>query len=250
MRQTEVMTQAANSGDGRVKIIGGLIVGLIVVGIIGSAVLARRDRGSIDGAATLPVTVRSDFGVPYPGTANAGAPVVSLYEDFQCPACGDFEAAAGEHIGRLAREGKISLIWYPVAFLDDNPAVRQANRDNDNPDSSKRAMAAFGCAIDHGKAPQFHDAVFAAQPEEGRGYSTDTLKGLASALGLNAEQSATYVKCIEDEKYLPWAKNATLAFRDSGIGGTPTVLVNGEQVDIRIAADAAQFEQLIAGATK
>lgn len=244
------MAQSANSGEGRIKVIGGIVVGLLVVGIIGAAVFARRDRASIDGNAALPATVQSDFGVPYPGTPNAGAPVVAIYEDFQCPACGSFESVAGEHIGQMARDGKIALVWYPVAFLDDNPAVRQANRDNDNPDSSKRAMSAFGCAIDQGKAPEFHDAIFAAQPEEGRGYSTDTLKSFAQALGLSGEQESAYTKCIDDEKYLAWARNATLAFRDSGIGGTPTVLINGEEVDPQLVADAKQFEALVAQVTK
>lgn len=244
------MAQSASSGEGRVKVIGGVIVALLVVGIIGAAVIARRDRGSIDGSAALPNTVQADFGVPYPGTPNAGAPVVSIYEDFQCPACGSFESVAGEHIGRMAREGKIALVWYPVAFLDDNPGVRQANRDNDNPDSSKRAMAAFGCAIDQGKTAEFHDAVFASQPEEGRGYSTQDLKALAGPMGLSGEQEKSYVQCIDDETYLPWAKNATLAFRDSGLGGTPTILMNGKDVDVRVAADATQFEALVAEATK
>lgn len=244
------MAQSANSGEGRIKIVGGLIVGLIVVGIIGAAVIARNDRGKIDAGSALPETVQSDFGVPFPGTPNPGAPVVAIYEDFQCPACGAFEAAAGEHIGQMARDGKIALVWYPVAFLDDNPAVRQANQDNDNLDSSKRAMAAFGCAIDQGKAAQFHDAIFAVQPQEGRGYSTEDLKSLAGPIGLTGDQEQAYSQCIDDKTYLGWAKNATIAFRDSGLGGTPAILMNGTEVDTRIAADAAQFEALVAGATK
>lgn len=239
----------ANS-DSRVKVIGGLIVGLIVVGIIGSAVLSRRNQGNVDSDAPLPATVQADFGVPYPGTPNPGAPTVALYEDFQCPACGSFESVAGEHIRTMAQQGKIALVWYPVAFLDDNAAVRQLNRDNDNPDSSKRAMAAWGCAIDQGKTADFHDTVFKAQPEEGVGYSTETLKNFAMNIGLSTEQTAAYTKCIDDETYMGWSRNATIAFRDSGIGGTPTVLVNGEAIDTSLAADPAEFEKIITAATK
>ena len=238
------------SGEGRVKIIGGLIVGLIVVGIIGSAVLARRDKAGVDSSAALPPSVQADFGVPFPGTPNAGAPEVSIYEDFQCPACGSLEAVAGENIRQLAESGKIALTWYPVAFLDDNPSVRQANRDNDNPDSSKRAIAAWGCAIDQGKTADFHDALFSVQPEEGRGYSTQTLKGLSAVTGMSQDQATAYEACVDDQTYIGWARNATIAFRNTSIGGTPSVFVNGEQIDNGDVADQAKFAALIDAATK
>ena len=93
---------------------------------------------------------RASFGVPYPGTATPDAPVLEIWEDFQCPACGAVEQNAGgnrRHAGRQRRQ--IQLIWRPTTFLDKRISATTA--------SSARATAAWGCAIDAGKAKEYQD---------------------------------------------------------------------------------------------
>lgn len=240
---------SADRSDRLVKIVGGAIVVALVAGIVGAALWSRRDRAGYADSAALPLAVRSDYGVPL-GTGASGVPVLEIWEDFQCPACAALERAAGAHIRDLIAAGKVNIIWRPTAFLDDNPTIRQANRDNDAPDSSKRAIAAWGCAIDLGKTEQFHDALFASQPQEGTGYSSAVLKLLGAQLGLTAEEAKTYAACVDSDKYVGWAKNSTLKFRDAGIPGTPTVFLNGKELTLDQVADSTTLDRLIAEATK
>ena len=127
--------EASNAGEKRrertVRIVGGVTVLVVVAGIIGLAVFARStDTGtelvtaSADPSAPLPKGARPagdpyEFGVPY-GSAAAGAPVLEVWEDFQCPSCGAVEAANGDGIAKLAEDGKVTLIWRPTTFLDKN----------------------------------------------------------------------------------------------------------------------------------
>ena len=73
----------------------------------------------------LPADDERAFGVPYPGTATPDAPVLEIWEDFQCPACGAVEQANGAGIESLADAGKIQLIWRPTTFLDAQPRQRR-----------------------------------------------------------------------------------------------------------------------------
>ena len=149
-----------------VRFIGGAAVVVVMAAIIGVAVYASSNSpsndasGSLDGVvqpdpdAALPAGVltadsATPFGVPY-GNGGADVPVLELWEDFQCPACGALEEANGAGIEQLAEEGLVQLIYRPTAFLD-------ANLGND---SSHRAVAAWGCAIDAGKTLEFHNAVW------------------------------------------------------------------------------------------
>ncbi len=154
--------EEANAGERKrermVRIIGAMTVVVVVFGIIGVALVARNssDTGTVaapsaDPNAPLPATAlpaddERAFAVPYPGTTSADAPVLEIWEDFQCPACGAVEAANGAGIESLADAGKIQLIWRPTTFLDRNLGN----------DASARATAAWGCAIDAGKATEYH----------------------------------------------------------------------------------------------
>ena len=51
------------------------------------------------------------------GTAEPKA-VLSLYEDFLCPACGDFEQQFGPTVNKLIDTGAVAADYYMVAILD------------------------------------------------------------------------------------------------------------------------------------
>ena len=102
-----------------VRIVGGITVLVVVVGIIGVAVVAKnsqsigatpdRDRASADPDAALPegVLAADDaraYGVPY--NTAADVPVLEIWEDFQCPACEAVEEAAGAGIEVAGRPGQ------------------------------------------------------------------------------------------------------------------------------------------------
>jgi predicted DsbA family dithiol-disulfide isomerase len=232
-----------DASDRRVRLIGVVVVAVVVAVILGAALWSRGTSAGYSDEV-LPQGVRSDFGVSH-GSPNPDAPTLEVWADFQCPACGQLEALSGQAMRRLSDAGRINLIWRPTAFLDASPGVRQANEANGAPESSARAISAWGCAIDAGYGDQFHEALFEFQASEGRGYPDVLLKGLGERVGISGIGMTTFQTCVDEGTYLGWARNATIAFREAGIAGTPTVLLNGREIPLDQAADANRLEQLI-----
>ena len=245
---------ASNAGEKRrertVRIVGGATVLVVVVGIIGLAVFARStDTGSevvtasADPSAPLPKGALPagdphEFGVVF-GTAPAGSPILEVWEDFQCPSCGAVEAANGDGIAQLAEDGKVTLVWRPTTFLDKNLGN----------DSSLRAVAAWGCAVDAGKAREYHDTVYANQPAtEGSGYPEDQLIAFGTEAGITGDAATTFATCVQDGTYLRWAANSTQVFYDDEIAGTPFAKLDGTVVPTEKLADKAALDQVIADA--
>jgi protein-disulfide isomerase len=77
-------------------------------------------------------------------------------------------------------------------------------------------------------AKKFHDLLYENQPEENSdGLSDEELIDLAVQAGAPREQVAGP---IESGKFEQWVANATEAASQAGVTGTPTVMVDGEQV--------------------
>ena len=206
-----------------------------------------------DPNAALPAGVSADtYGVPY-GTGwtspeEAKLPTLEIWEDFQCPACQQVEAASGAQIQALADEGKVKLLYRPATFLDASLAAD--NEANGNPNSSARATSAWGCAVDAGKTGEFHSAVFDIQPaDEGVGFSDQQLIDLGTTVGIAGADLATYTTCVQDGTYLAWSANSNKAFTDAGVGGTPTAYLNGVELNGSDLADIEGLTQKIEAAT-
>lgn len=230
-----------------VRLIGAAGVLVVVVGIIVAAVVIRSgssggnevDAGAPRPAGTFAADAQYAFGVPV-GSAPESAPALAIWEDFQCPACGQVEKLNGAGIQALAEEGAVRLIWRPTTFLDGN--LRN--------DASARATAAWGCAIDQGKTVEYHDWVYANQPaEEGTGWTNEQLKQFGSDVGIQGDALATFSSCVDDGTYLQWAKNSTLIFDKDGIQGTPSASLNGTPISNDVLADDAALRKFIADAT-
>jgi protein-disulfide isomerase len=251
---------AANADERRrermVRIIGAITVVVVVVGIIGVALVARNsstteaaavptaDPSASSPAGVLPADDPYKYGVPY-GAGATDAPVLEIWEDFQCPACAAVEQANGPGIEALAESGAVQLVWRPATFLDrvnDGGAANVAS-------SSTRAAAAWGCAIDAGKTKEFHNVVFANQPAtEGDGYTEEQLIGFGTEIGLTGAELDAYTTCVSDGTYLGWATNSGATFQEDGIAGTPFALLNGVEVPTEVLADKAALDKLVADA--
>ena len=122
-------------------------------------------------------------------------------------------------IESLANSGKIRLEWRPTIFLDGN--LKSQNTAAGNADSSLRATAAFGCAVDQGKAIEFHNGIFAAQPaNEGEGFSDAQLMSIAQA-NMDATQLEAFTTCMTNGDYTSWVQNSYDAFSKEGVTKSP-----------------------------
>lgn len=236
--------------DRRVRIIGGVGILVAMTLIIGGAIYGSKQNssaasGTIVADAALPAGVNSGtdtnaWGVPY--NKVSGKPTLAIWEDFQCPSCAQFEKSFGASVTKLADDGKVNLVWRPTTFLDDRFAATSPN-----PYSSHKAAMAWGCAIDAGKAKEFHTTVFTNQPStEGDGYTDAQITQFAQTAGITGAALTTFKSCVAAKTYDQWVTNSFQAFNDAGVPGTPTAYLNGTEVPAATLQDMAALEKLIA----
>ena len=252
-RQAQAAALAADKRrETRFRIIGGLVAVLVVAGIIAVPVLTKKSStpaasASSNPNAVLPTGVSAPtYGVPF-GTAAETRPLLEIWEDFQCPGCGDLERTRGADIAKLAEDGKVRLLWRPANFLDDK--FPQSNQ------SSRRATAAWGCAIDAGKSAEYHSTVFANQPTvEGTGFTDSQLLEFGKTAGISGDAYNTFESCVTAKKYQDWAINSAAIFVSDGVPGTPAAYLTssgGDRKEIPAdqLRDPARVAALIAAAT-
>lgn len=199
---------------------------LVIAGGIGWAVYSSQKPSSF----TTPPGANADG----TGIVTGNGPVtIDLYEDYQCPACKQFQQVSGDALKQLASEGKATVVFHPVVFL---------NRFSTT-DYSTRSAAASGCAAKGGKFTEFTDQLFAKQPpENSAGLSNAELIDMGAGVGLNKDDFAS---CVNDGTYESWTEHVTDDASKAGVTGTPTVKVNGKEIQdktpdgIRAAVEAA-----------
>lgn len=220
------------------------VIGAIVLAIIGGAVYVSNQTKEKSGAVADPDAATPAgayptgdplaYGIPF-GT-NPDAPTVEVWEDFQCPACQSFEESAGPNLRQLADGGQIHLVTRPTTFLDRSLGT----------DHSRRATAAYGCAVDAGRGMEYKTTIFANHPgSEGDGWTDDQLVSFAADAGISGADLATFETCFTDRVYLGWATNSTEEFYTLGIGGTPTIKIDGKEVATADVVDPVKFQELI-----
>jgi protein-disulfide isomerase len=196
-------------------------VGVVVLALIVLVVtLTSSSRDDSGAAASAPKGVVAGYAVP---SGRATAPVkVTVYEDFMCPFCGQFEAASRSAFQEDIDQGRVQFQYQVLNFLDDRSSS----------DYSTRAANALAVVLDTSGPPvakRFHDLVFENQPEEGSaGLSDDRLVELAVQAG--AQQSRVRPG-IEDLEFEQWVDNVTDRSSKDGVNATPTVRIDGRTVE-------------------
>jgi protein-disulfide isomerase len=205
--------------SGRLIQIGGTaFVVLFAVVLVFYIVTSHHDKKGGTGQGDT-VRVASSKLVNQPGTSNPKA-VVTFYEDFLCPACGNFERTFGPTVSKLIDAGAIAADYSMVAILDSSK----------NQNYSSRAGAAALCVADESMDAfrRFHTALFttAIQPDE-RGTSFPDNAKLIEI----ARQAGVVGKvpdCINSGKYLTKVSGEAAT---ANVTATPTIKINGENYD-------------------
>jgi protein-disulfide isomerase len=233
-RAAEAQARAAAQRRRR-TVVGAVVAAVAVVVAVVVVIVVQTQRTSTSADAAVPAgTVEEGTAVP---VGQDGAPVVvDVYEDFQCPACASLEEVTGPTLAELAEGGSITLRYRPIAFLDRASTT----------DYSTRALNAAGVVLDAAGPDAFaafHDLLFANQPPEGgTGLSDDELVDHAAEAGATGE---SVEQGIRELRFEDWAAQITEAASQAGVTGTPTVLVDGEELadrspeGLRAAVDAA-----------
>lgn len=199
-----------------------LLALLVAVAIVVAALLVVLSQ--LGGAGSSSGGDVGEFysGIPQDGTTlgSANAPVtVYLYEDFQCPFCGQFSRDMFPRlVDDYVRGGEVKLVSETMAFL--------------GPDSVTAARAALAAGEQNRYWP-YYTLLYENQGQENSGYVTDDfLRGLAEETpGLDVgeweDQRAgdSFVKELEAVQSRAQA---------SGINSTPTLVFEGPEGQAKI----------------
>ncbi len=207
--------KSADGKSGRLVQIGGTaFVVIFAVALVFYIVTSHHKKAGTTGAGDT-VRVTSSKLVTQPGTSNPKA-VVSFYEDFLCPACGNFERTFGPTVSKLIDIGAIAADYSMVSILD-SPK---------NQNYSSRAGAAALCVADESLDAfrRFHTALYSAdiQPKEGGSSFPDNAKLIE--LAREAGVVGKVPDCINSGKYLSKITGEAAA---AHINATPTIKING-----------------------
>lgn len=204
------------------------VLGVLLVAVVGVVVVRMAAGGDVQVVAPRGAVVAE--GAP-PGTPRFAVPdgdpsapaTLTVYEDFQCPACRATEAYLRPTVDRLVAEGAVRVEYHPIAFLDNASTT----------DYSSRALGAAACVLDTAGDDAYlrmHDLLFLNQPPEGSaGLSDDQLADLAQQAG--ADRGAV-ADCMGQGRFAGWVVAATEQASEEGVTQTPTLLVDGTLLEL------------------
>lgn len=224
----EIRTMAKqNSGKDNFtrNLVIAVVVGVVLIMLV-PTLLSKKTNSS----AKIPSSVSADrgYGIVF-NDGLKGVPVLDIYEDFQCPICAQFEKLQGDYIESLITAKQATVVYHTLSFL--------------GPESVNAANAA-ACSADQGKFLQYHRALYANQPQENTGvWSTDVLGILGQAAGITSKK---FTSCVNDMSYQGWVNNVAAAGAKANVNSTPTVFINGKEIDRKSEYfDAAKFKAAV-----
>lgn len=211
--------QQKNEGD---KVTRWIVVGMVGLVLVTGLVLSLFSRDSQpDGELTVlddfvasapiqtPVSDPDDKAIVF----NQGAPLkISIWEDFQCPVCQQFEIAMGSYVEDLIKNKEAEVAYHFASFLG-APSRRAAN-------------AAF-CAADEGRLFDLHKALYITQPAEGSTFwNPDNLVKIGKKIGIT---SPKFESCVRGDEKIDLVDAVDASMSKYGVTGTPTVFINGQE---------------------
>ncbi len=222
------------------------IVLLVVVGVIAVAIVLFavgfqfwRTNRSPGTSATPSADVAS---LNHRQTPQNGRPLIlgdphapvtlTLYEDYHCPHCVDFEQKFGRTITDEQLAGIVKVELYPMSFIDSGSA---------------RAANAVACAAAGGFAATYDRGLFYNHT---LAWNASQLVYLGKVTGAGSPPSTEFTACVEKDKYKDWVASINKAADANGITQTPTVLLNGKAVDVATLTPDSLKSQLETAAKK
>ncbi|GGW93249.1 membrane protein [Streptomyces chryseus] len=216
--------QKARDRRRRTLIVAGAVVGVLgLAAVVGILAANSGSDGSGDDSASAVVAPRGagDRNGPMIPVGTTDAPsTLTVWEDFRCPACAQFENAFRDTIHELEAAGQIKVEYHLATLIDGNMGGS----------GSLKSANAAACAQDAGKFVPYHDVLYQNQPPEpDDAFSRDSrLIELAGKVdGLVTEP---FKQCVADGTHEGWVRKSNDAFQKGNFSGTPTVQLNGESV--------------------
>ncbi len=208
-------------------VLGGVLVVAFLAGFLWNRGQSETEQATVH----RPTSTAGRNGGAIVGDANAPV-TITEYGDFQCPVCAALHQAWGPTLDQLIQQGKVKFEFVGLGYLD-----------GDGSESTRSAAAAL-CAADAGKFVEYYDVLYNQQsPVERSGFlTTDQLLKFGADVGIT---DPTFTKCVRDGRYDGWVRRTSDVASRKGVTGTPTVFVNGRQVNNAVVADPSRLTALV-----
>ncbi|MES9540233.1 thioredoxin domain-containing protein [Actinomadura sp. NPDC000600] len=188
-----------------------VVAGVVTLNRHGEKPLEKSYQGALAPAA------RQRDGSVAMAQPGVTAPVLDVWEDFQCPACKAMEERIGATMKQLAAEGRLKVVYRPFQLFQQDPLMA----------NSRRAANAAACMpADHWV--RYHDKLYAEQPPEGEtGFPDADLIRWAEQLGV---ADPSFAACVRGNQKIKTVDQASAQAGRAGVDATPYLALNGKKV--------------------
>ena len=225
---------ANNSGD---KGLRAIVIGMIVFVLVITGIFIYLDKKPTQNALTPASISKADgSGLVF----NPGVkPQIDIWEDFQCPACRDFEAINNEYVKKIIAEKKAKVVYHPLTFIGERSSLGF--------NESIIAANAAACAMDENKFVDMHEILYqnqAATENSGK-WTKEFMISLGNKIGLT---SMKFQNCVTGGNYALWTESVSSYAAVKNVNSTPTIFVNGKELSREGGeySDPAKFEAALA----
>ncbi|MEU6425204.1 thioredoxin domain-containing protein [Microbispora sp. NPDC046973] len=218
-----------------------MIVTIAVIVVIAAAFTVwsvRQGTAEEASGGAAPVTVEKD-GTVVMAKSGVTKPVVDVYEDFQCPACKQFEETSGSTLKNLAAEGKAKVVYHPITIFTQEPTKS----------NSLRAASAARCVTDGRQWLAFHDTLYKNQPSETvTGFTVDELIKWGKEAGVTAPD---FDNCVRQQRNVAAHQQfSQQTMSAQKLTGTPTIKLDGKDLDTNVAFVPSSLRDAVESAGK
>lgn len=201
----------------------GMGVAGAVVAVLGVAagvgMVATRTGGDAKSGGPA-VAPRGASGTVIPTGKASAEKTLTVYEDFRCPGCKQFEDVFRTTVHQLQDKGRLKVRYHLVTIIDGNLGGA----------GSLTAANAAACAQDAGKYVAYHDVLYKNQPSETKDAYADKSKLIKLAGKVPGLDTKTFRGCVEEGRHDAWVRKSNDGFARSGYSSTPTVLLEGKSI--------------------
>ncbi len=166
--------------------------------------------------------------IPSP-TFGSGKHTLSVFADFQCPACIATDKIVGPIFEEYVSKGYVQITYkqFPLTSIHKN-----AERD---------ALAAL-CGAEQGKYMEYKKSLYAMESAKSGAKVSDEERVNA---GKDILDSAKLAVCLKGNRYLDQVRAEMKEWDTLGISGTPTVLLDGKKLDNSVFRDPVILRSLL-----
>ncbi|MFF9894172.1 DsbA family protein [Streptomyces longispororuber] len=216
--------QKASERRRRTLLVSAAVVGVLALAAVGGLLAANAGdddkKKDTSGPVVTPEGAAGKDGLAIRVGEDSARSTLTVWEDFRCPACKQFEDAYRATVNDLTKKGQLKVDYHLATLIDDNMGGS----------GSLRAANAAACSQDAGKFAPYHDVLFQNQPEETDDAFAEQDKLVELAGKVDGLDGAAFEKCVRDGTHNSWVAKSDKAFEAAKLRGTPTVLLDGKDI--------------------